>query len=665
MLTLIPEHRTPMPTKCFCLVGVLAGVLLLPDSPCAAQEKERDRLPGLAKVKQEEAAQKLERLEDAMDRLSRALAQSEPQNAARLQLAFRYSRDRLLREGMDRIVKYLEEKKLDRVVSEQQQVTVHLGEILAILLEQDIDPRELLKHIRRLRDIAKDLDRVIRDETGEKMGSDDAHQAGASSEALAGDLAKLEELIRREKALERDTKEPTLPATSLGQLADEQAKVRQETRELRKRDAARGPQEPPPGEVPDATGGGTDPGQPGQPGQPRPGALDAPPPEAPPPEPEQVLDKKALERAEEAMADAETAMEAQNPQRARTKTAQARAALQEAAKSGEERLQRLRSQRKFKELKKDQDATKKDTDSLTDRMRETPPLLYAPEGGVPGRSDVQGASQDMQDAAEKLNRGRPGKASKSQSKALDGLKKGKEKTEEALAELQRAFRERLLAYLRDRFTRMLNAQRAIRRQTLSLDLKLRALKVVAHAGSTASDDADVEIDRKDRQLAENLASREGRLAFLAEDVIDLLSEDGTTIVFPQIVEEMRGDILNVSGLLSRIRTGERTQFLQREIEASIEEILHALEVAQKSPPPPSPNQGRNSKSGASPLLPISSELKMARSLQNRVNERTRAFDLRRDDELGPEAKIQLNAVAKKQKEVELMLFDLRKAIGNR
>jgi hypothetical protein len=201
----------------------------------------------LARIKQEEAREKLERLEEAMDRLSRVLSQSEPQNAAKLKLAFRQARERLVREGMDHVIQFLKDRKLDRAIEEQGEVQVHLQELLDILLEKDIDPRELLKHIRKLRDTVQGLDKVIQDETKEKMASDDAHQAGASTDALRGDLEKLEDLIRREKQIEKGAKDADADkargkepdAAALKNLAKDQDRVQMDTKELRQGDEAR------------------------------------------------------------------------------------------------------------------------------------------------------------------------------------------------------------------------------------------------------------------------------------------------------------------------------------------------------------------------------------------------------------------------------------------
>jgi hypothetical protein len=682
-----------------CLSGVSARA---PAQDGVKKEAPKLQAPDLAKVKQEEAREKLERLEETMDRLSRLIARTEPQNAAKLRLAFREARDRLLREGMDKILKYLQERKLDRAVSEQGQVKINLEEILAILLEKDIDPRELLKHIRRLRDIVQGLDGVIRDETSEKMGSDDADQAGASSSALSGDLQKLEDLIRREKNIEKGienvVKDPAgASGDGLKKLAPEQEKVRQETKDLRGSDSRRekaGSSRASPGEPPNPAGraspeeagapdesaeaNGAPPGSPPVPEKPGPEkpvpekpspeklAPEKPGPEKEPPptQPEPVLDKKALERAEQSMEAAEGALkESKGPDSAQ-RAAAARQALEEAVSSGQEKLERLRGLRDFKELKDNQETTRKDTDKIAQSMKEPPPLVPAPEGGVPGVSDVKAASGDMQSASQNLGGGEARKASRAQAQSLDKLKAGRQQVEETLEELQRAFRERLLAYLRERFTKMLNEQRGVTRETIALDLKLKALKAGSGSAAVSTPEA---LDRKDRQAAEALAGRESSLMALADDVLDLLSEDGTTLVFPGVVEEIKRDIANVSGLLSRIQVGDRTQYIERQIEASIEEILRALDVAQKSPPPPNPSQGRQSKSGAGPLLPLSTELKLVRSLQARVNERTSEFDLKRkpEVELGPEEKLQVHAIEVKQKDVEGMLRKLSQAAGER
>ena len=391
----------------------------------------------------------------------------------------------------------------------------------------------------------------------------------------------------------------------------------------------------------------------------------------PAPEPEDVMDRDALKKAATMMSRAEKALEASDMRAAQEGTTAARMALEEAAGSGRDKLERLRLRRDYKKLKKEQDKTKSATDELTAKMKEPLPLLRS-DDGVPGRTEVKEASSDMRDASGQLGSGEAGEASDSQAQALNRLTQGRQKMEEALEKLQDALRDRLLAYLQEKFTKMLKDQRRISGTTRSLHLKLRAQAIVRQ--ETRSPDSESfdpsggrASDRRDRQLAESLAGREGDLALMAEDVMDLLTEDGTTLVFPEIVEEIKNDLDQVSGMLSTFKVGEHTQHIQKQIEESIQEILAALEEAQKNPPPPNPNQGRSSKSGAAPLLPTSAELKMVRSLQKRVNERTRALDVNRvpDGELSPIQRLELDAVSKKQRQVKALLRKLARRVGER
>ena len=651
------------------------------------------KLPDIARVKQEDALNGMERLEAMLDRVANLLVNTEPRNAAKLRMAFRKARRSMVRERMERIVKFLEDRKLDRAVEAQEEVQVDLEQLLDILLEKDIDPRELLKEIRRLRDMLKQLDEIIEEETQEKLASDDADDAGAESKALSEDLRTLEDLIRREAGLESKSRDAaSRGGEGLSGLQGEQEKVREDTRALREKDASREgkPKESsdvgPPGEGKPGEGkpGEGKPGE-GKPGEGKPGAGQpgaGKPGEGKPGEGKPgagqpgagkpgegasgqetakrtgpVLDRKKLSKAEEAMAEAEKAMSSGEASDSVARTAEARQALEDAVAAAREKLEKLRRQRDFPTLKKDQDATQEKTDALADRMKRAPPLVLSEDGSTPGRQDVQAASESMGGASGELGGGRPREASRDQQEALKRLNQGRQKTEETLEELQRALRDRLIAYLKEKFGFMLREQQAIRRETRSLDLRLRALRLKARA-----DAEEFVLDRKDLRQAESLSSREGRLHLMALDIIDLLTEDGTSVVFPEIVGEIADDMDNVRGLLARVEPGALTQRMEEDIEAAIDQILKALEEARQKPPPPNPNQGRNSRSGASPLLPKSSELKMVRALQLRVNKRTAEFDLDRQavEELDAGRKLQVERTGRKQKPVENLL---RKVAG--
>lgn len=609
----------------------------------------------LAAIKQAEARKKLQALEETMNRLSRLLETTEPDRAAKLRSAFRESRERLLREGMDRVVRFIEERKFYEALERQGSISGDLDELLSILLEKDIDPRELMRQIRRLRDVVQDLDAVIREETGEKIASDDALVAAEAAEELASRAERLEEMIGAQRAIEEAARElaegasgPSKPspggkpaedgdgearsgkvaeATALDELAARQEALRRRLEKLA-------------GEAsPDGESG--DSGESGS------------------------TDSGELSRAGESMKSASGAMRERQPRPAQAHAAEAREALERARGEAAEKLERLRKLRDFERLKKDQDSTRGKTQDIARRMEETPPLTVSPEGGVPGRKDVESASGSMEQASDQLGQGRPGRASPSQEDALQKLRRGRERAEQTLEDLQKALRERILAYLRERITFMLEKQQRISRDTQSLDARLRALTAAASTDAQTLS-ADREVDRRDLQRARGLSRREGALATIAQDVVDLLEEDGTTVAFPQIVGQVRTDLENVEDLLSRVETGGVTRRLQADIEATLEQILDAIKEAQKNPPPPDPNQGRQSRNGSGPLLPPSSELKMVLSMQRRVNKRTRDFDLdRQPGQLTAEEERQARAISDAQGEIKRLLQKIARSLGER
>ena len=628
-------RRIPSLTVVFVLGCSVFG-LRGQDEP-RAEESQRGAAE-LGKIKQEQAREKLEGLEEKMERLARLLSRTDPQNAQKLRAAFRASRERLVREGMDRIIQFLNAKKLDRAIEDQRIISESLRELLAILLEKDINPRELLRHIRGIRKTLEDIDSIVQEESSEKIASAQAVEAESEIGKLSESLARLDDLVREERSIEAATTKPA----RLKELALKQDDVRAKTETLQTESRS--------GAANSKAGGGKS------------GTTDSS---------DAGLDSKSLSAAATAMKQAAEAMAlgSGNAAEAGEQAKRAREQLEVARKDAEEKLDRLRDKRDFAKLKKDQEQTIDKTKDVLDRMKKTPPLVYSPDGGMPGRESVAEASSSMQSASEDLASGDASSAERSQDEALKQLDQGRQEVEQTLEALQRALRERILSYLRERFALMLKRQQKISAETRSLDARLRALSAEvptteANAIAETPTETAREFDRKDLQKAKGLSRREGALALICEDLGDLLVEDGTTLVFPRIVGELKNDLDNVLGRLVAVQAGALTQRIQREIQATIEEVLAAIKEAQRSPPPPNPNQGRSSKSGAGPLLPTSAELKMIRSMQQRVNNRTRGFDLDRSNgRLNLDEKRQTKLIANRQKEIEDLFRKVARALG--
>jgi hypothetical protein len=75
---------------------------------------------------------------------------------------------------------------------------------------------------------------------------------------------------------------------------------------------------------------------------------------------------------------------------------------------------------------------------------------------------------------------------------------------------------------------------------------------------------------------QGLAVGEGELAAEASDALKLLGEDGTTAVFPPLVEQLRDDLAAVERRLQAKESGAGTQQAQRDVEDLLDLLINAL-----------------------------------------------------------------------------------------
>jgi len=269
----------------------------------------------------------------------------------------------------------------------------------------------------------------------------------------------------------------------------------------------------------------------------------------------------------------------------------------------------------------------------------------SPPPQTPGRDELEKAKRDMERAIEKLKKKQRHDASDAQDDALANLQKAKEKLEEILRQLREEERDRFLAMLEARFQRML------------------AMQLIVYDG-TVKLDKTPEADRSSRHAARSLqlARQEEEIAIEATKAITLLREEGTARAFPEAVEQMRDDMRIVVTRLERTDVAELTQTIEREIIDALEEMIDALQKEmekskdkKKDPPPPSDSQPQDP-----PLVDQLAELKMLRTLQLRINNRTRRLGRMVEGEQAQELDIlgQLQNLADRQARIQKATYDM-------
>ena len=206
--------------------------------------------------------------------------------------------------------------------------------------------------------------------------------------------------------------------------------------------------------------------------------------------------------------------------------------------------------------------------------------------------------------------------------------------------------ERLLVQLETRVRTMLKAER----------------EIVAAAGKLAAAEA---MSRREVELeAARLGREQAAIGVDAGKALVLVRDDGSAVAIPEALEQVRDDATQAAARLGRGDTGETTRGIVQDLVANLEEMLAALEKAQKEQQARQQGGagGRPAQPGEQPLVDKISELKMIRSLQMRVNTRTKRFaQLLTDGVERPEEPELLRAIerlAERQHTIERAAHDI-------
>jgi hypothetical protein len=231
----------------------------------------------------------------------------------------------------------------------------------------------------------------------------------------------------------------------------------------------------------------------------------------------------------------------------------------------------------------------------------------------------------MDEARKNLDEAKRSGAAQRQREALRALEQAKAELERILRQLREEELERTLTQLAARFRQMLQLQNQVYEGTVRLDEVPQAKR-----------DHDDEIE------AARLSRQQSQIVHEADKALLLLREEGSSVAFPETVEQMRDDMRQVVEWLGALKVGVITQDLELEIIAALEETIAALEKAikdlenERTPPGQAPAAGQPSEP---PLVDQLAELKMIRALQMRINKRTQRYGAMIDGEQAETAEL--------------------------
>lgn len=260
---------------------------------------------------------------------------------------------------------------------------------------------------------------------------------------------------------------------------------------------------------------------------------------------------------------------------------------------------------------------------------------------LPGKKQVEDAIEDQKRAENNLKKEQRDKASRDQDDAVKKLEDARKKLEALLKQIREEELERKLADLQRRCERMLQMQTAVLEDTVRID---KAINL----------NTDRKPDRTQEQDSLKLSDRENEIVREADRALAILAEEGSAVAFAEVFTQTREDMKHVARRLGKVDVAHVTQAIEQDIITMLKEMIEALKQQQqqmqdkKNQPPPSNQQNPPPDS----LLDQLAELKLIRSMQIQVNNRTTTYGKQYQGEQANEASIVqelLNLASRQQK----------------
>ncbi len=266
---------------------------------------------------------------------------------------------------------------------------------------------------------------------------------------------------------------------------------------------------------------------------------------------------------------------------------------------------------------------------------------------TPGRKELEQSRDAMQRAIEELKKQQRDNASKEQDEAIRKLMEAKGKIEEILRQLREEEQKLLLAALEARFKKMLVMQLIIYHDTVRLSKAGESEKSSVQARSV------------------KLAQDEQEILVETDKALVLLKEEGSSVAFPESIVAIRQDVQSLVKWLRDAQVGELTQAVEKDVIEALEELIEALQKEMEKSDEEKkqqPQQQQQSSDQIQPLVDQLAELKMLRSLQFRVNRRTKQLGRQVDGEQAtkPDVVEQLQDLSGRQSRIQQATTDLVK-----
>ena len=615
---MLPQLKIDRQFRMLAALAALAGLLTALRAPVMAQEPPAPaETPAAAPaatdgdLRQVEArlAERYERLELLVGRLAELSQSTQPRRANLLRQLVAQSRERDVPGRFDAIVRALEKESYSTAIEGQTELHGELQKLLELLLQEDRD-RQIESQRKRIGRYLQDLNKLIRLQRGVKArtdGGDEPDELADDQQRVGDQTQKLGDEIEESEGIAEAKARRAESRPASGEQVDPSEQAESESDSKPSESPNGEPQEKPPGDD-----------------QPKPADGES---EEPKPADDSAKGDSESEKPP-------AGQEGQTPPG-------------EPKEGQPSERQPAEGQPSEGQPRQGQPSEGQPAAGQPGQPIDPPP----PEESAPpmekAAERLRQAQQRMAEALKQLEQSKREGAAGEQQEAVEQLEQAKAELERILRQLREEELERMLVMLETRFRKMLDQQVEVYDETKRLD---------AAAARLEPHELEIAAARQSRQ--ERLIVREADRALL------LLREDGTSVAFPEAVEQARDDMQSIADRLSETKTDMITQGLEEDVIAALEETLAALQEAIKDLREQRSQQQQQQQEGGQPgeqpLVKQLAELRMIRSLQVRVNRRTEQYGAMIEGEQALEAELieALDQLALRQQKIFQATHDL-------
>jgi hypothetical protein len=518
---------------------------------------------------QENAAAQMTELEERMFRLSEALRSLEPENASRLGLALKFSREELILNQMKDANKLLKDAQLSKAETEVRELLAKLNHLRDLLLAENLDFQMKMARLRQMREALNQLDRIIKEEKRELTWSRNADDQQLELAKLQEKKPTLEALVQAQKDVIRDSK--------LTGQKESEADRKTAREAVRDRETAI-----------KATAS----------------SLASEPLFAP-------LDPSHLKQADSHLTDAVSHLGTPAVDSAVVAEEKALDSFQKELDRLNERTANARkavAEAEFHKFEQDQLKNR----NATNKLAEVSARLG--DAGVALQKNLIRASEPMQAAEGDLAKIAAKPAAADQLAALKLLSTSREGLAKSLEGLLTELRSELQSRIISELTEMHEAQMSIREIT-----ETQAPKIAQKSRSAFI-------------LVAGQSPKEGELVEKTDQLMALTEETEFGVALPTALKVISRQMKAVEGWLKQGDASPRTVTQEKRIEQDLLGLLEAMRrLPPTTPPPPGSPLPTNLKDRERELNRLIAELKMIRLLQVRLDDDTIVVDKSRPD----------------------------------